>query len=136
MSLARKIHEERKRAGLTLEELALKAGLSKTYVWELEQDEAGVKRPSADVVLKIADALSLTIADLMGLPTIRVEKESLSIPKSLIEFRDQQRLMGNELSDKDLRELASMSFRGGQPRTPEGWFAVYLAFSRTNRKGK
>ena len=136
MSLAKKIREERNKAGLTLDELAEKAGLSKTYLWELEQDEAGVKRPSADVVLKIADALSLTIADLMGLPTVKVQKESVNIPKSLFDFRDQQSVMGNKLSDNDLRELAGMSFRGGQPRTAEGWFAVYLAFSRNNRKGK
>lgn len=136
MSLATKIREERKKAGLTLDELAYKAGLSKTYLWELEQDENGVKRPSAEVVLKIADALSLTIADLMGLPTVKVQKETFNLPKSLIEFRDQQLTMGNKLSDKDLRELAGMSFRGGQPRTAEDWFAVYLAFARSNRKGK
>lgn len=136
MSLAKKIREERKKARLTLDELADKAGLSKTYLWELEQDEDGVKRPSADVVLKIADALSLTIADLMGLPTVKVQKETVNLPKSLIEFRDQQLTMGNKLSDKDLRELAGMSFRGGQPRTAEDWFAVYLAFARSTRKGK
>lgn len=136
MSLAKKIREERKKAGLTLDELADKAGLSKTYLWELEQDEDGLKRPSAETVLKIADALSLTIADLMGLPTVKVQKETVNLPKSLIEFRDQQLTMGNKLSDKDLHELAGMSFRGGQPRTAEDWFAVYLAFARTNRKGK
>jgi transcriptional regulator with XRE-family HTH domain len=136
MSLAKKIHEERKKAGLTLDELADKAEVSKTYLWELEQDEDGVKRPSAEVVLKIADALSLTIADLMGLPTVTVQKETVNLPKSLIEFRNQQLTMGNKLSDKDLRELAGMSFRGGQPRTAEDWFAVYLAFARSNRKRK
>jgi transcriptional regulator with XRE-family HTH domain len=134
MSLAKKIREERKKADLTLDELADKAGLSKTYLWELEQDEDGVKRPSAEVVLRIADALSLTIADLMGLPTVKVQKEVVSLPKSLSEFRDQQLKLGNKLSDKDLRELAGMSFRGGQPRTAEDWFAVYLAFARSNRK--
>jgi Predicted transcriptional regulators len=136
MSLAENIREERNKAGLTLDELAEKAGLSKTYLWELEQDEEGVKRPSADIVLKIANALSRTIADLMGLPTVKVRKETVSIPNSLIQFRDQQLVMGNKLSDKDLRDLAGMSFRGGQPRTAEGWFAVYLAFARNNRKGK
>jgi len=136
MSLAKKIRDERKKAGLTLDELADKAGMSKTYLWELEQDEDGVKRPSADVVLKIADALSLTIADLMGLPTVKVQKGTVNLPKSLIDFRDQQLKMGNKLSDQDLRELAGMSFRGGQPRTSEDWFAVYLAFARSSRKGK
>lgn len=136
MSLAKKIRDERNNAGLTLDQLADKAGLSKTYLWELEQDEEGVKRPSADVVLKIADALSLTIADLMGLPTVKLQKEVVSLPRSLIEFRDQQLKLGNKLTDKDLRELAGMSFRGGQPRTAEDWFAVYFAFARSNRKGR
>lgn len=121
---------------MTLDELADKADISKTYLWELEQDEGGVKRPSADVVLKIANAFSLTIADLMGLPTVTVQKKTISLPKSLIEFRDQQLKLGTKLSDQDLRELAGMSFRGGQPRTTEDWFSVYLAFARSSRKGK
>ena len=115
MSLAKKIRDERKKAGLTLDELAEEAGLSKTYLWELEHDEDGVKRPSADVVLKIANALSLTIADLMGLPTVKVQKETVNLPSSLIDFRDQQLKLGNKLSNQDLQELAGMSFRGGQP---------------------
>lgn len=136
MSLASKIREERKKAGLTLDELAEAATVSKTYLWELEQDEAGQKRPSADVLLKIADALSLTIADLMGLPTVRMRKESVNLPKSLIDFRDQQIKLGNELSEQDLIELGGMKFRGAQPRTVDDWFSVYLAFVRSNRKGK
>ena len=136
MSLAKKIRDERKNAGLTLDELAEAASVSKTYLWELEQDETGLKRPSADVLLKIADALSLTIADLMGLPTVRGKKESINLPKSLVEFRDQQLKLGNSLSSKDLHELAGMSFRGGQPRTADDWFSLYLAFMRSRRKEK
>jgi transcriptional regulator with XRE-family HTH domain len=136
MSLASKIREERKKAGLTLDELALAADVSKTYLWELEQDEAGEKRPSADILLKIADVLSITIADLLGLPTVRMRKESVNLPKSLIDFRDQQIKLGNKLSEQDLIELGGMKFRGAQPRTVDDWFSVYLAFVRSNRKGK
>lgn len=136
MSLAKKIRDERKRASLTLDQLADAADVSKTYLWELEQDETGQKRPSADVLLRIANALSLTIADLMGLPSVRVQNENFNLPNSLIEFRDLQKKLGNILSDKDLRDLSSMKFRGGQPRTANDWFGVYLAFVHSNRKEK
>ena len=130
MSLAKKIRDERKKAGLTLDELAEAAEISKTYLWELEQDESGQKRPSADVLLKIANALSLTIADLMGLPSVRVQQETVNLPKSLNEFRQQQLKLGNKLTEKDLQELAGMKFRGGEgtSRTADDWFGVYLAF--------
>ena len=55
MSLARRLREAREAAGLTLEELAEKAEVSKTYLWELEKDEAGEKKPSADVLLRVAN---------------------------------------------------------------------------------
>ena len=50
MSLAKRIRDERERAGLTLEELAERAKISKTYLWELEHDVRGQKKPSADVL--------------------------------------------------------------------------------------
>jgi transcriptional regulator with XRE-family HTH domain len=136
MSLAKNIQDERKRAGFTLDRLAEKAEISKTYLWELEQDKTGQKKPSADVLLKIADALSVTISDLLGLPTIQVKSTSVTLPSSLIAFRDQQAKLGTKLSEQDLRELASMRFRGAQPRTVDDWTALYLAFLRTSSKRK
>ena len=50
MSLAQRIREAREAADLTLEELAERAEVSKTYVWELEKDEAGEKKPSAEAI--------------------------------------------------------------------------------------
>jgi transcriptional regulator with XRE-family HTH domain len=136
MSLAKRIQDERKRAGLTLDQLAEKSDISKTYLWELEQDETGQKKPSADVLLKIANALSVTISDLLGLPSVQVKSTSVTLPSSLIAFRDQQTKLGNKLSDQDLRELATMRFRGAQPRTVDDWTALYLAFLRTSTKRK
>ncbi len=43
---------------LTLEEVAKKIGSTKAYVWELENKETA--RPSAEKLLKIADALELS----------------------------------------------------------------------------
>ena len=75
MSLARRLREARERAGMSLERLAEEAGVSKTYLWELEQDARGEKKPSADVLLRIAKALKTSIADLLGLPSVRAEEK-------------------------------------------------------------
>lgn len=57
------IRSERKARKLSQERLAFESELSLTYVGELERGE---KMPSLDVVLRIAKALEMTGADLMG----------------------------------------------------------------------
>ena len=86
-SLASRIRELREAKDMSLEDLASKAKISKTYLWELERDTAGAKRPSADVLLRIANGLSTTIADLMSLPSIRVQEGQIEIPRSLADLR-------------------------------------------------
>lgn len=53
--LGDKIRSYRTNRGLTLEELAKRAGLSKSYLWELENRES--QRPSAEKLQAIADVL-------------------------------------------------------------------------------
>ncbi|MGE0365474.1 MAG: helix-turn-helix domain-containing protein [Phycisphaerales bacterium] len=134
MSLAKRIQEARERAGLTLDELAKKAGISKTYLWELENDTKGEKKPSADVLLKLANALSTTIANLMGLPEVQVDHTKVPLPSSLVAFRDWMKSIGEKVTDHDLRDLATMRFRGGQPRTKEDWFDLYRLLKRTSEE--
>jgi transcriptional regulator with XRE-family HTH domain len=131
MSLAKRIREERERAGLTLDQLAEKAELSKTYLWELEKDTKGTKKPSADVLLRIAQALSITIADLLALPAVRVADTNVNLSPSLIEFRDWMKKIKEPLSDEDLRDLATMRFRGGQPKTKDDWYDLYRLMKRS-----
>lgn len=130
MTLAARIRDRRQKAGLTLDQLAKKAGISKTYLWELESDEAGEKKPSADVLLKIAKALGTTLADLMGLPTVKADAGTIDLPESLLEFARRMEKIKQRLTKEELRELASMRFRGGQPRSADDWHALYLVFKR------
>jgi transcriptional regulator with XRE-family HTH domain len=53
--LGDKIRSCRTKKGLTLEELARQAGLSKSYLWELENRES--QSPSAQKLQAIADVL-------------------------------------------------------------------------------
>lgn len=131
MSLAKRILQARERAELTLDQLADRAGVSKTYLWELENDKKGTKKPSADVLLKIARALSVTIAELLELPQLRGGEQNILPNPALVEFSKWMKTANNQpLSDDDLRELASIRFRGGQPTTREEWYDLYRVLKR------
>lgn len=136
MTLAGRIRELRESKGMSLDDLASGAGISKTYLWQLEKDEAGDKKPSAAILLRIANALSTTIADLMSLPAVRVQQSAVEIPASLREFADRMKAMKTPLSAEDLRDLAVMKFRGGQPQTADQWHALYLVLAASPRKPK
>lgn len=131
-SLAQRIRDLRVKLNLSMDELASKAGISKTYLWELENDETGIKKPSADVLLKIANALDTTIGNLLAVPTVRFGEADIEISPSLREFADKVKNFGTDLSEKDLKDLAAMNFRGGQPQTFEDWLQLYLVLSKTN----
>lgn len=68
-TIAERIRSRRKAARLSLDQLAASAGISKTYLWELEADGDSIKRPSADVLQRIASSLGLTLAGLAGEPS-------------------------------------------------------------------
>ena len=134
MSLAERLKDTRKQAGLTLEQLATEAGVSKTYLWELEHDTEGEKRPSADVLLRIANALQTTIAELLNQPVVRVNKASVDVSKSLLEFREWMSEIKEPLTDEEFRDLAAMRFRGGQPKSKDDWYDLYRTLKRTTRR--
>lgn len=137
MTLAERLRQLREEKEMSLDELATKAGISKTYLWELEKDTTGAKKPSADVLLKLAKALSTTIGDLLNQPVVRVKQsEPVSLTPSLKEFADRMAAYATPLSDADLRDLAVMKFRGGQPETVDQWHQLYLTLSQTVRGKK
>src|SRR5689334_11277939 len=68
MSLAKRLRKFRDSQELSLDEVATRAKISKTYLWELEKDTSGERKPSAEILLRIANVLSVTIADLLDLP--------------------------------------------------------------------
>ncbi len=136
MRLAEKLRKLREEKGLSLDELATKANISKTYLWELERDSAGTKKPSADVLLRVANALSTTLAELMSLDTVMVQDAPVQLPPSLAEFRDRMQAQKTPLTLDDLRDLAVMKFRGGQPQTADEWHQLYLFLANTVRRKK
>lgn len=136
MTLAERLRTLREEKQLSLEELATKASISKTYLWELEKDALGVKKPSADVLLRLAKALSTTIGDLLSQPVVRVKERQVDILPSLQDFSERMKNLGTPLNETDLRDLAVMKFRGGQPETADEWHQLYLTLVNTVRGKK
>jgi transcriptional regulator with XRE-family HTH domain len=134
MSLAQRLRDARKDAGLTLEQLSEASGVSKTYLWELENDEDGLKKPSAEVLLKIAVPLRTTIASLLDQPVVQVNQLKVDISPSAVEFRDFMVRIGEQLTEDEFRDLATMRFRGGQPKTKDDWHDLYRTLKRTTRR--
>ncbi len=134
MSLAERLKRARKDAGLTLDQLADASGLSKTYLWELENDRDGLKKPSADTLMKLVTPLRVTIADLLNLPSVKVNNRSVEISKSLRDFCNWMKQTGRELTQEEVNDLATMRFRGGQPKTRDDWDDLYRTLKRTTQR--
>ena len=106
---------ERQRAGISLARLADETGMSKTYLLRLETDEGA--NPSLEVLSRIADALDVTVADLLGAPATRFVADDADVPPSLRLFADEE-----NLSPRYFEQLASIRWRRGEvPTSSERW---------------
>jgi transcriptional regulator with XRE-family HTH domain len=120
------VRREREKAGKSLARLADEAGLSKAYLLKVE---TGSTNPSLGVLSQIADALQVTIADLVGGPTVRFDVDEVDVSPSLRAFADEAKLTSAEI-----RTLASIRWRRGEePRTSERWRYIFhsLQLSRS-----
>jgi transcriptional regulator with XRE-family HTH domain len=114
-SLKERLRQERQRAGMSLARLAEETAMSKTYLLRLETDADA--NPSLDVLRRIADALDVTVADLLGASATRFVADEADVPPSLRIFADEQ-----NLSPRDFEQLASIRWRKGEvPTSSERW---------------
>lgn len=123
-TVGQRIVRFRKERGLNATELAARAGVSKSYISELEAAPADARGPSADVLYRIADALGVAMSDLLGRPII-IDRTSAR-PKSLSEFGKRW-----GVPEGDLRMLERIEFRGDPPKTPERWAFIYQAIKNS-----
>lgn len=62
-NLSRNIKTARKAIKLSQEQLALEAGVDRTYVSQMER---GISNPSLEVLTKVAKVLEMEVVDLLG----------------------------------------------------------------------
>lgn len=118
IDVGRRVRAEREKAGLSLAQLAAASGLTKAYLVRLENQGGN---PSMDVLFQIAEALDLTIADLVARSPIRFVGDESEVSPSLRSFAEEA-----GLSSGDIKMLASIRWRGeSPPQTPERWRYVH-----------
>jgi transcriptional regulator with XRE-family HTH domain len=113
------VRREREAAGLSLSQLSALTGISKAHLVRLEKGEGN---PSLAILSRIAQALDLTVADLVGRPKLTYRHEDDDpIPASLQAFADEA-----NLSSAELRTLASIKFREKErPQSRKRWRFIY-----------
>jgi transcriptional regulator with XRE-family HTH domain len=121
-AIGNRVRRYRNERGLTLTRLAQEAKLSKSYLSEIENGET--PRPSGRTLYALAEALGVTMSDLLGRQLLTTHDEK--VPASLRAFADELKL-----PEADVRMLASIRFRGGQPRSKERWAHIYSAIRQT-----
>ena len=110
-ALSIRLRRLRKSSRLTMEDLARAAGISKSYVWELENRE--VPHLSAKVLMDLAKALGVTIQDLLGEPP-----PVQASPEDLRFFR---KYVGMDPADKDrFRKMIELFEKPTSKRTGRG----------------
>lgn len=63
-SMGERIEARRKAMGLTLDQVAERAGMSKSYIWEIENGKN--KNPTIRTAWQLAGALGWTLSDVIG----------------------------------------------------------------------
>ena len=114
------IRAYREEVGISLNQLAERSGISKGYLSALENEADSTRRPSGETLYAIAEALGVTMSDLMGRRLLT--EGTAEIPPSLKEFAEEA-----GLPQGDVAMLAAIEFRGQRPKTKERWSYIYNA---------
>lgn len=125
MDIGTNVKKYREMRSLTLPDLALRAGVSKAFLWEIESGNS--KRPGAETLFRIAEALGVTIAHLMGKApeadgAAWIEPE---INDGLRAFINERKRQGQPLDADEVESLSFVQLKGGRPQTKEQWAVVY-----------
>jgi transcriptional regulator with XRE-family HTH domain len=121
-ALGEAVRRYRDERGLTLSQLAANADVSKSYISAIEHGDA--PRPSGNTLYAIAEALGVTMSDLLGRRLLT--EAARDRPASLEEFASE-----HGLPEADVEMLASINFRGDRPQTKQRWAHIYSAIRET-----
>ncbi|HMI98986.1 MAG TPA: helix-turn-helix transcriptional regulator [Gaiellaceae bacterium] len=119
LQVGQRIKQHREELGWSLSKLAEEAKVSKGYVWSLEKGQTDA-RPSGRTLYRIAEALGVTMSDLLGRQLL-IEPAPDRSPE-LMAFAKREKL-----PNTDIEMLASINFRGKRPATEKDWEFIYRA---------
>lgn len=112
MTLGQRVRRLREQRGYSLSELARRAGISRSYLYQIENDASS---PTHEKLEELAQALEVGLQDLLGLAA-----PSSSVPAGLREFAEEYKL-----SEAEIAMLAKIEYRGQRPKTARQWRLLY-----------
>ena len=126
MHIGSRIKSIRLERGLTLPQLSEKADVSIGLLSQLENADDASANPNLQTLRKIAKALDVTVADLLG---TAVATSRAIVPErldpGLIEFLEKARRKGTAIDEAVLQGCYAMQERDGAPKTAEDWEFLY-----------
>lgn len=126
MHVGARIRSLRLEKGLTLPELSKMADVSIGLLSQLENADEETANPNLQTLRKIANALDVTIADLLGKA---VTKSRPFVPekldRGLSEFLENARKRGIAIDDAVVHGCYAMQERDGAPKTADDWEFLY-----------
>ena len=124
VGLGDRVRKRRRALGLTAKSLAKAAGVSTSYISQVERGHQ--KDPSLPALRRLADALSMDLHVLLGAPTPVAEAPQVS--PSLRALADEFAITPDVMA-----MLSSIQIDGQQPNTREDWLFLLLAIRRACR---
>ena len=130
-TVGQRINYIRTEKGLTLDSLATLSGLSKSFLWEVEQDRSGI---SGRRLLQVADALDASVEYLLrgGAVPKDYEQPSIEVPRSLGELAEELGLTYGQTMMLLEIESSIVARRGNKFRrtkSKDDWQSLYDAVS-------
>ena len=130
MSIGDRLKTERLLKGMSLTQLADKAGVSKAYLSQLEAGHQA--NPSLEVLKRIGEALHITVGRLVGGEGVRAAATLQKVDDPGLEaFVEERRRQGKPIPERDIQLLLNLQWRGGRRlRTKEDWATFYEVIVR------
>lgn len=125
-----RLRDRRKALDLTLDELALRANVSKPYLSQLENGDS--KRPSAEILYRIAVVLDMSLAELMGKKLI-LNKDIADSPPPALQEAAMKYGIDNEYIGL-LMGFAKRADKNNKSLTVEDWLGMYTTMRKYTDK--
>jgi len=121
-----RVRELRSSKNLTLKNLAEKTGLSVSYLSDVER---GNTNPSLNTIEVIADALEVSVQNLITGVEFAEELDINALPEGLQDLINDERY-AEHLNDDWISLLNQIQMRGKRPQTKDDWLELYLHLKR------
>ncbi len=130
-TVGERIREIREKRGMTQEKLAEAAGLSKSFLSEVENDKSNI---SSQILLRIANELGASMDYLLdGTVKEALEREPVVIPSALSKYAEKMNLtyaQTRELLDAHNSVIARRSSRATKEFTVDDWKRLHAAIKK------